>query len=109
MPATNEGYFDRLRSLLSLEGVGTNIFSNPIRPYFKNQFFPILYSDTWGDYWGYFTFTSRFLEIGLGQENIGSYLGRVNLVSTFTFVILLIGTLKSYKQISNKALVFFIK
>ena len=39
MPATNEGYFDRLRSLLSLEGVGTNIFSNPIRPYFKNQFF----------------------------------------------------------------------
>ena len=109
MPPTNEGYFDRLRSLLSLEGVGTNIFSNPIRPYFKNQFFPILYSDTWGDYWGYFTFTSRFLEIGLGQENIGSYLGRVNLVSTFTFVILLIGTLKSYKQISNKALVFFIK
>jgi len=30
------------------------MFTKPIRPYFSNQFLPILYSDLWGDYWGYF-------------------------------------------------------
>ena len=34
------------------------LFTKPIRPYFKNQFLPTLYADLWGDYWGYFSFTS---------------------------------------------------
>jgi len=37
------------------------VFTKPIRPYFRNQFLPILYSDLWGDYWGYFSFTSGSL------------------------------------------------
>jgi len=57
------------------------IFSKPIRPYFSNQVIPILYSDLWGDYWGYFVFTSRDLVSGLNQLFIGDYLARVNLIS----------------------------
>ena len=57
------------------------VFSKPIRPYFSNQFLPILYSDFWGDYWGYFSFTSRSLDTGRNQLLIGDYLARVNIVS----------------------------
>ena len=46
------------------------LFSKPIRPNLDNQFFSIIYSDLWGDYWGYFIFTSRFLDIGRNQPNI---------------------------------------
>jgi len=65
------------------------IFSKPIRPYFSNQFLPILYSDLWGDYWGYFSFTSRYLDIGRDQLIIGDYLGRVNILSLFTSMIII--------------------
>jgi hypothetical protein len=57
------------------------IFYKPIRPHLDNQFISILYSDLWGDYWGYFTFTSRYLDIGRNQDIIGDYLARVNLIS----------------------------
>lgn len=30
------------------------VFSDPVRPSFANQLLPILYADTWGDYWCYF-------------------------------------------------------
>ena len=40
------------------------LFSNPIRPYLNNQFITTLYADLWGDYWGYFSFTSKYLNIG---------------------------------------------
>ena len=59
------------------------VFTKPIRPNFSNQFFPILYSDLWGDYWGYFSFTSRSLDTGRNQLLIGDYLARVNTVSVF--------------------------
>ena len=32
----------------------SQLFSDPVRPGFTNEFFPLLYADTWGDYWGYF-------------------------------------------------------
>ena len=35
----------------------------------------------WGDYWGYFSFTSRSLDTGRNQLLIGDYLARVNIVS----------------------------
>lgn len=57
------------------------LFYKPIRPWLDNQFFSILYSDFWGDYWGYFVFTSRHLDDGRNQLYIGDYLARVNLVS----------------------------
>ena len=77
------------------------VFTNPIRPYFKNQFLPILYSDLWGDYWGYFSFTSRSLLVGRNQANIGSILGRVNLISLIPTFLLLIGIKKSFKSLNN--------
>lgn len=77
------------------------VFTKPIRPYFKNQFLPILYSDLWGDYWGYFSFTSRSLLTGRNQANIGSILGRVNLISLIPTFLLLIGIKKSFKSLNN--------
>ena len=56
-------------------------FTKPIRPWLDNQFITTIYSDVWGDYWGYFVFTSRFLNDGRGQEFIGNYLARVNIIS----------------------------
>ena len=67
------------------------IFTKPIRGNFDNQFLPILYSDLWGDYWGYFSFTSNYLEDGRNQMAIGDYLARVNIFSIFPTLLLLLG------------------
>jgi hypothetical protein len=87
--------------ILSSETV-SYFFSKPIRPYFGNSFFPILYSDLWGDYWGYFSFTSRSLDIGRNQLLIGDYLGRVNIVSIFPSLLLVYGFINSLKSIYSK-------
>ena len=73
------------------------VFTKPIRPFFYNQFLPILYSDLWGDYWGYFTFTSRALDIGRNQLLIGDYLARVNIFGLIPTLIIIIGFKKSLK------------
>ncbi|OUX18478.1 MAG: hypothetical protein CBE17_01890 [Gammaproteobacteria bacterium TMED257] len=65
------------------------LFTKPIRPNFSNQFVSILYSDFWGDYWGYFSFTSRKLEEGRNQLLIGDYLARVNIVSLLVTLFLI--------------------
>mgnify|MGYP001166844875 FL=1 len=65
------------------------LFTKPIRPNLDNQFFSILYSDLWGDYWGYFVFTSRHLDIGRNQLLIGDYLARVNIISVITSLIII--------------------
>lgn len=86
---------------LSFKNIGEYIFDNPIRPFFKKQFFPIFYSDIWGDYWGYFSFTSRYLDIGRNQMEIGKYLGNVNFVSLITttlIIIFYITTVRSFKD-----------
>ena len=57
-----------------------------------------MYSDTWGDYWGYFSFTSRFLEIGRNQMEIGSYLGSVNVLSLFTALVILIFYIRTLRN-----------
>ena len=67
----------------------STLFTKPIRPFLDNQFLTILYSDLWGDYWGYFSFTSRYLDIGRDQLIIGDYLGRVNILSLFTSMIII--------------------
>jgi len=81
------------------------LFTNPVRPHFPNQFLPVFYSETWGDYWGYFTLygidtrvrtfvngydLNQVLSTGTrpywletNYDTIGAYLGRVNLVSIF--------------------------
>tara|TARA_B100001109_G_C18863761_1_gene475585 strand:- start:1344 stop:2693 length:1350 start_codon:yes stop_codon:yes gene_type:complete len=77
------------------------LFTNPIRPNFSNQFISILYADTWGDYWGYFVFTSTKLDLGRNQDLIGSYLARVNLLN-LPLTIFLISSIfllkKTYKN-----------
>ena len=100
---------ESLANLLSLEGVSSYLFTNPIRPYFSNQFFPILYSDTWGDYWGYFSFTSRFLDIGRDQNNIGAYLGRVNFLSIFTTIFIVFGCYKVFKKYKKNDFINYVK
>ena len=88
------------------------MFSKPIRGYFVNQFLPILYSDLWGDYWGYFSFTSRDLVSGRNQLNIGSYLARVNVVSlipTFLLIFGFIKSLKYFKKSNNQENSLFFK
>ena len=81
------------------------LFTSPIRPNFPNQFFPIFYSELWGDYWGYFSVygldinTQTFLDgkkiaelysndtapgqVKSNYRTIGAYLGRVNLIGLF--------------------------
>ena len=81
------------------------LFRNPIRPLFSNQFIPIFYSEMWGDYWGYFSIygidtrkpvfldTYKVIDVlsegrqpdwlKTNYETIGSYLGRVNIISIF--------------------------
>lgn len=73
------------------------MFSKPIRPLLDNKFIPILYSDLWGDYWGYFSFTSRNIEIGRGQAFVGDYLARVNIISLLPSIIFLTSI---YKNVS---------
>ncbi len=83
------------------------LFKSPTRPTFENQFFPILYSDVWGDYWGYFVYIQdrsslSFNRSSLGvmekkgnREIINPFLGRVNAVSIFPSLIFLAGILTS--------------
>ena len=78
------------------------VFTKPIRPFFENQFFPVLYSDLWGDYWGYFTFTSRALDVGKNQLLIGDYLARVNILSLIPTLLLIIGVIHAIKEIKTK-------
>lgn len=86
----------------------TYLFSKPIRPNLDNQFISILYSDLWGDYWGYFSFTSRFLDIGREQTLIGDYLARVNIVSIITSFIIIIFCYFSYKKYKSTLLVKYV-
>jgi len=68
------------------------IIHAPIRPNFDNQFFPIFYSDTWGDYWGFFSFVNpNEVNLQVNRDIMGPYLGRVNIVSIFPTIFLMGG------------------
>lgn len=69
------------------------LFKSPTRRTFDNQFFPIFYSETWGDYWGYFVFVREKTLFGdaTNKSEITPYLGRINLTSTFPSLIMLAG------------------
>ena len=80
-----------------------DIFSRPIRGFsMTNMLIPVLYSDVWGDYWGYFSFTSGSLSTGRNQASIGDYLARVNLVSLIPTFLLFYGFKESVKSFRNK-------
>jgi len=84
------------------------LFEKPIRPNFSNQLIPILYSDLWGDYWGYFVFTSRFTDIGRNQLLIGDYLARVNIVSLIPTLFLLVSFMKLRKNPEKKVFINYL-
>ncbi len=89
------------------------LFTDPIRNAFPNQFIPIFYTETWGDYWGYFIVAGRDtrtneLLVGSYQQpqwakerppawfvtnkfEVTPYLGRVNIVSLLPTGIMLAG------------------
>ena len=46
------------------------LFSDPIRPSLGGRFFPVLYADTWGDYWGYFLVYARNMTTGEFEDGI---------------------------------------
>ena len=76
-------------------GLGLDdLFSRPIRGFsMTNMLFPVLYSDIWGDYWGYFTVTMGRGGLDPNYE-IVKYLGRVNFVSIIPTMIMLLGIVK---------------
>ena len=63
----------------------SELFGEPIRPAFRGSVFPILYSETFGDYWGYFTYIKPNSSYGVNGYSTSPefirYLGRVNLAS----------------------------
>ena len=94
-------------------GLGLNdLFSRPIRGFsMTNMLFPVLYSDIWGDYWGYFTVTMGRGGLDPNYE-IVKYLGRVNFVSLIPAMIMLLGIVKFLLKLntdySNKIFYTFI-
>ena len=100
------------------------LFEKPIRPSFTNQFFPVMYSDIWGDYWCYFSVfgrdkrTSQFIEskrlyhlmlkdttpdwLETNYSSMQAYLGRVNLISLFPTALVLISLIAITAGISSK-------
>ena len=85
------------------------LFTKPIRPHLDNQFISILYSDLWGDYWGYFTFTSRFLDIGRNQLAIGDYFARINIISAFTSIVIVALCIKTFRKYKSRFIVQYLK
>ena len=85
------------------------LFTKPIRPHLDNQFISILYSDLWGDYWGYFTFTSRFLDIGRNQLAIGDYFARINIISAFTSIVIIGLCIKTFRKYKSRFIVQYLK
>jgi hypothetical protein len=89
------------------------LFRDPVRPSFPNRLLPTLYSETWGDYWGFFLVTARDRESGqhlqgrrreealtaqprperyeTNRDQIAPYLGRVNLAGLVPFAAALAG------------------
>jgi hypothetical protein len=82
------------------------LFKAPVRENFANQLFPIFYSDTWGDYWGFFSAAhnpeqlSLYVDPGAGLSSIAAYLGRVNLVSTLVSLVLLFGVIAGFRSLT---------
>ena len=92
------------------------LFKSPIRKAFSNQLLPTFYSDFWGDYWCYFLVygkkvsEDKFISgtrvrdivykskggkdnLETNYHNIKRYLGRVNAVSLFPSLLMLLGIL----------------
>ena len=83
------------------------LFTDPVRPAFTGSLLPILYSETWGDYWGYFTYIKPNSSYGANgystSDSFIPYLGRVNLISIPTSLLLLAGMILSLREFIHYA------
>ncbi len=92
------------------------VFKEPFRIHFRNQLVPVLYSDTWGDYWGYFLYNYPYLKSHPSLKDntpaMAAYTGRVNLVSLLPTAILIIGLFSIptifYKKLNEFDKIFYI-
>jgi chlorobactene glucosyltransferase len=100
-------------SLLSIDTTSARLFSDPIRPSLGSRLLPILYADTWGDYWGYFLVYARNVQTGEFEDgavfqklttptqfslnfttnrfDISNYLGTLNLLDIIPTALFLLG------------------
>lgn len=67
------------------------LFSIPRRPNFPNQLIPIIYSETWGDYWGFFLWNRNEL-----RSAPNSLLWRLNVFGVFPTLLLIVGFLYGF-------------
>jgi hypothetical protein len=85
-----------------------DIFTKPIRGFdLTNKLIPVLYSDTWGDYWGYFILRKSG---PYANFDIVPYLGRVNLFSLIPTMLMLFGilyTIYNFKNLNFEQKVFY--
>ena len=85
-----------------------HIFTTPIRGFdLTNKLIPVLYSDTWGDYWGYFILRAGGLNTNF---DIVPYLGRVNLVSLIPTMLMIFGiffTIFNFKHLNFEQKIFY--
>jgi 4-amino-4-deoxy-L-arabinose transferase-like glycosyltransferase len=98
------------RDAAFFRGTGEGVlFRDPVRPAFRNQLGPVLYSETWGDHGCYFlvygsqegrpvwgtyleeALTKRPRWLRTNRWSMGRYLGRVNLVSLVPTGVFLLG------------------
>ena len=77
----------------------SKLFSSPIRPNFANQLIPIIYSETWGDYWGYFLADKHNLK----QAPV-DFLARLNIFGLFPTFLLLGAYLAGLLSLIKKSL-----
>ena len=68
--ATQELSVANLSALVKLDASTSKLISDPIRPSLTGRLFPILYADTWGDYWGYFLVYARNVNTGQFEDGI---------------------------------------
>ena len=61
-----------------------------------------------GDYWGYFSFTSLYLDVGRNQMLIGDYLANVNKISLLTTGIIIFLYFKSNRHFKESFLVRYL-
>jgi hypothetical protein len=78
------------------------LFKDPVRPKFNNLFFPTLYSDLWGDYWGYFTFYKQNSGSKDSSGRTVALLGQVNLFAILPTIILFVGACLGVVQLLRR-------
>ena len=78
-----------------------DIFTRPIRGFsLENKLFPILYTETWGDYFGYFLITHAKGGLEANYELV-PYLGRVNLLAIIPTLLFIFGIFYFFIKFKN--------